>query len=176
MTLNPNNTDAHSKDLRKHRRIEKPGTFFVTKCLQPRKPVLISTGIASEIINTLKFSVDKNRIHLAAFVVMPDHWHTLFGVHQNFTLPKVMNAINSWIGNQTFKILEGQNVCWQDGYHDTRIRSGKQFSYVWHYIENNPVEKELVVNAKDWQWSSANTQYEAILTRPWPWGFEKDVK
>ena len=153
-----------------------PGTFFVTKCLQPRTSVLISLGIASEIANTLKFSVNKNRIHLAAFVIMPDHWHALFAVHQNFTLPKVMNGLNSWIGRQTSKKLENQKVCWQDGYYDTRIRSGKQFSYVYHYIENNPVEKGLVDNLEDWQWSSANPEFDPVLTRPCPWVFEKDVE
>ena len=106
--------------------------------------------IADLILNTLKFSVEKNRILLAAFVVMADHWHALFAVDQNQTLPKVMSLINSWIGNKTAEILNTKNTQWQDGYHDCRIRSGKQFRYVRHYIENNPVDKGLVRSINDW--------------------------
>ena len=40
MDSKPTHTDAHSQNLRKHRRMTGPGTFFVTKCLQPRKPLL----------------------------------------------------------------------------------------------------------------------------------------
>ena len=259
------NTDAHSQNLRKHRKMSGPGTFFVTKCLQPRKPLLtmpcmnnhkwdrdtlednvggtnvggknnnvgggtsrrrpisdqpktgqssnginfqnsqegspagtashtetsshissashtgssypIGAGfcIAKIIFDTLRFSVEKNRILLAAFVVMPDHWHALFGIEKMRTLPKVMRLINSWIGNKSAKILKANNTAWQDGYHDCRIRSGKQFRYGLHYIENNPVEKGLVKAINDWPWSSANPEMEIHLTRPWPWRFEKDV-
>ena len=40
METKTNNPDAHSKSLRKHRSMNGLGTCFVTKCLQPRKPIL----------------------------------------------------------------------------------------------------------------------------------------
>ena len=59
-----------------------------------------------------------------------------------------------------------QHLSWQDGYHDTRIRTVKQFAYVMNYIEQNPVKKGLADNPSGWKDSSA-TQTD-LLTDPWP--------
>ena len=71
-------SEPHSKALRANRSLQEGATFFVTKCLFPRKPLLTTTRVADEIVATLRFSVKEKRILLAAFVVMPDHWHALF--------------------------------------------------------------------------------------------------
>ena len=39
--------EPHSHRLRSHRRMDGPGTFFVTKCLQPRLPLLCEPARAS---------------------------------------------------------------------------------------------------------------------------------
>jgi hypothetical protein len=88
-------TFPHSRSLRLHRRMEGPGTFFVTKNLQPRISV-IDGVIASEICNTLCFYCEKNEISLAAFVVMPDDLACSIGdlrwkehLHENETSGKM---------------------------------------------------------------------------------------
>jgi len=173
MTSEPT-SEPHSKALCAHRSLEVGATFFVTKCLLPRRPLLITTGIVDEIVTTLRFSVEKKKILLAAFVVMPDHWHALISAIPPLTLPMAMHRIDGWIGRSSVLALETEDVHRQDGYHDTRIRSSKQFRYVMNYIESNPVEKGLVAKADAWRWSSANPEHRAILTRPWPWTFEQD--
>ena len=165
----------HAENLRLHR-CKEPDTFFVTKCLQPRKNLLSDPVLAREIIEPLIFSVKKNHIYLAAFVIMPDHWHALLAVHSPWTLPQLMKSVCNWVSRKTSHILKGKDTIWQDGYHDTRIRSSKQFQYVLDYIENNPVKKELVNSISLWKWSSANPEFKELLTRPWPWMFEMDVK
>ena len=154
--------------------MESPGTWFITKDLQPRKPMLTDTGIADEIVSTLRFSAQEGRIGLAAFCVMPDHWHALFAVPE-LSLPRVMQLMDSWVGRESSGILEERQVAWQDGYHDTRIVSGKQFSHVCGYIEANPVRAGLVESPAEWCWSSANPGDEDVIVRPWPWQFERDL-
>jgi REP element-mobilizing transposase RayT len=68
--------EPHSCNLRKHRR--EHGAFFVRKCLQPKLRA-INEDVAEVICSTLCFSASRQQILLAAFVVMPDHWHALFG-------------------------------------------------------------------------------------------------
>ncbi len=165
----------HSKDLRTHRRKEAPGIFFITKGLIPRKPILTSSIIADEIINSFRFSVEQQRIMLAAFMVMPDHWHGLFYVKPPFTLPKLMHGFDTWIGSKSTSLVKEHKTIWQESYYDTRVRSAKQFAYVLHYIERNPVDKGLIANREDWPWSSANPKHQDMLTRPWPWQFEQDL-
>jgi hypothetical protein len=82
-----------------------------------------------------------------------------------------MNIIDSWIGKQTEAPLRVLGSGWQQGFHDTEIRSAKQFQFVCVYVEENPVRAGLVNSSSDWRWSSANPKYRSCLTRPWPWGF-----
>ena len=144
----------------------------MTKCLQPRQPV-ISNGVASVICSALCFYAEKKLIGLAAFVVMFDHWHEVLATWDGMTISKRMKLLDRWIGKQTEALLPASGSTWQDGFHDTRIRSAKQFRFVCGYIEENPVRAGLVASPSDWKWLSAHPHYQRSMTRPWPWGFEK---
>ena len=210
----------HSRELRKQRRMDAPGTWFVTKSLWPRKPCLNELGVAEVVASALMGLVHSNRIQLAAFVVMPDHWHALFACgglpeppstnklpngaaptgprsleHEAGSppnqpvaradrqapiscpdpLPAVMHSIGTWIGTRTASQLAVLGLHWEKGYYDTRIRSSRQFRFVLNYIENNPVAQGIVSKPREWPWSSAHPSYRGVLTRPWPWAFEKDT-
>jgi REP element-mobilizing transposase RayT len=158
------NPSFHSSNLREFRKMEQGDTFFVTKCVSPREPVLAgeTAGIISD---SLLFYAEKQKIFLAAYVVMPDHWHAL--IASPTPLPRIMASLQSWINRSN------SDLNWQDGYYETLIRSSRQFSYTVHYIENNPVKNNLTSNKEDWKYSSANPINQRFLTRPWPWIFER---
>jgi putative transposase len=164
----------HSRSLRLHRQMEGPGTYFVTKNLQPRNPV-IDEVVASEICDALCFYSERNEISLATIVVMLDHWHALLATCDGKTISMRMKLLGRWLSRKTGGRLFEQGCAWQDGFHDTRIRSAKQFQFVCGYIEENPVRAGLVETPSDWPWSSANVRYKSTLTRPWPWRFEKET-
>ena len=166
-------TRPHSRSLRLHRQMEGPGTYFVTKNLQPRHSI-IDEVIASEICDALCFYSEKSEISLAAFVVMLDHWHALLATCDGKTISLRMRLLGRWLSRRSGGRLLQQGCTWQDGFHDTRIRSTKQFQFACAYIEENPVRAGLVKNPSDWPWSSANARYQSGLTRPWPWRFEKE--
>ena len=84
-------SDPHSKNLRLHRLRDAPSTFFVTKSLRPKKPVL-TPDQRKVIVEAFAFAVQHGRIYLRAFVVMPDHWHALLGLREPWTLPKFMHS------------------------------------------------------------------------------------
>ena len=89
--------EPHSKNLRLHRLRDAPSTFFVTKSLQPKKPVL-EVELRQMITEAFAFSVQHERIYLRAFVVMPDHWHARVGLRDSWTLPKFMHSFMSHVG------------------------------------------------------------------------------
>ena len=163
--------DPHSRNLRLHRLSHAPATFFVTKCLQPKKPAL-NPDLRQIISNAFRFAVVERRVILRSFVVMPDHWHGLFGLLENWTLPGYMHSFMSFVGANTAANLLLQGCSWQPGYFDTRIRSMKQFIYVANYILENPVRKGLVQSAEDWD--ASNLKHPDIVRSGWPWRFEKD--
>lgn len=104
------NSYPHSSKLRLHRR-STPGAFLITKCLQPRLPV-IDLAIAAEICSTLCFYAKKGQIHLAAFAVMLDHWHAVFATADGKNISERMNIIDSWISKQTEAPLKVLGCGW----------------------------------------------------------------
>lgn len=158
-------SDPHSRNLRSHRWSDVSATFFITKSLQPKKPAL-DRSTRNIIVSAFRFATTQERIHLRAFVVMPDHWHALFALREPWTLPKFMHDMMSYIGGRTYRRLEALNTQWQDGYYDTHIKTAKQFEYIVYYIEQNPVVKGWVDTADQWDASSASCK--GIVTEPWP--------
>jgi putative transposase len=159
------NLEAHSRNLRLNRLKDESATFFITKCVLPRKPVL-NRDATEVIVSAFAFAVQKQRIDLRAFVVMPDHWHALFALKDSWTLPKFMHDLMSYIGGRTSKLLSSHEVSWQDSYYDTFVTTARQFEYVAEYIELNPVEKGLVERPEGWVGSSARRR--DLITEPWP--------
>ena len=135
---------------------------------------VINSLIAAEICSALCFYAKTGQIHLEAFVVMLDHWHAVFATTDGKPVSKRMSILDSWISKQTREALEALSCFWQVGFHETAIRSAKQFRFVCGYIEENPVRARLVRSPSDWVWSSLNPVYSQCLTRPWPWRFERD--
>ena len=161
----PRSGQPHSSNLRLHRWSDASATFFITKSLQPKKPVL-DPDVRAVIVSALRFAVERDRIYLRAFVVMPDHWHALFALREPWTLPKFMHDVMSFVGRKTGRFLSMHNTAWQDAYYDTHVKTAKQFEYVAYYIEQNPVVKGLVESPEQWDASSASCK--DVVSDPWP--------
>jgi REP element-mobilizing transposase RayT len=159
----------HSSVLRLHRLSDVPATFFVTKSLQPKKPIL-NEEARDIIISAFAFAVQEQRIHLRAFVAMPDHWHALFALREPWTLPKFMHDMMSYVGAKTAALVKTHGTSWQDGYYDTRVKTAKQFSFVANYIKQNPVAKGLVESVE--QWNTSSVRNIELVTDPWPWFYD----
>jgi REP element-mobilizing transposase RayT len=158
--------DPHSQNLRLHRLSNTPATFFITKSVLPKKAILDKTA-REIIVSAFAFAVQRERIYLRAFVVMPDHWHALFALRQPWTLPKFMHHMMSYVGGKTNALLTSHKTSWQDSYYDTRVKTAKQFQFVSYYIEQNPVVKGLIEKPAEWDASSARRR--DLVTDPWPW-------
>ena len=125
--------DPHSRNLRLHRWSDVPAIFFVTKSLQPKKPLLDSER-REIIVSAFAYALLQERIYLRALVVMPDHWHALFALRDPWTLPKFMHSLMSHVAAKTSEHLRSNAVRWQDSYYETRVKTERQFRYVAYYI------------------------------------------
>jgi len=160
----------------------------VTKCVEPRRRV-IDEKVAMEICSSLCFYAEREQILLASFVVMLDHWHAVLATSDAMTISKRMKILDQWISRQTVDLLRAswEAKCksephqtataarcgWQEGFHETKVQSSKQFLFVCTYVEENPVRAGLTKAVSDWKWPSAKPQYSHFLARPWPWAFGK---
>ena len=164
-------SEPHSRNLRRHRLSDTPATFFITKSLLPKKPIL-DAATRELVVCAFAFAVQQQRIYLRAFVVMPNHWHALFALHERWVLPKFMHDMMSYVGGITAALLKCCQTSWQDGYYDTRVKTAKQFEFVARYIEQNPAAKGLVERPEEWNASSAKRK--ELVTDPWPWLLDED--
>lgn len=121
--------------------------------------VLAHPRVASMVQSSL-LHFDSERYRLIAWVVMPNHVHTLFEPLNGWMVAKIAA---SW------KKFTARNICdyrrqagevtaepvWYREYWDRYIRDEKHFVQTLAYIHENPVKAGLVGKPEDWRWSSA---------------------
>jgi REP element-mobilizing transposase RayT len=101
----------------------------------------------------LKF--DGSRYHLFAWVVMPNHVHSLMTRFENIRLEDIFHSFKSFTAHEANKILHRSGQFWMEEYFDRHIRNEKHFAATVRYIEENPVRAKLCKKAADWLFSSA---------------------
>jgi REP element-mobilizing transposase RayT len=77
---------------------------------------------------------------------MPDHVHGIirFGMDSK--------GMKSELRNWKSSLAKSQNIEWQEGFFDHRIRDDNSFTEKFEYILQNPVRAGLVEQAQDWHW------------------------
>ncbi|HET9787849.1 MAG TPA: transposase [Pyrinomonadaceae bacterium] len=101
----------------------------------------------------LKF--DGDRYKLFAWVVMPNHSHTLMTRSEDWELERLMHSHKSYTAHEANKVLKRSGKFWMDEYYDRYIRNPEHFRNTVAYIENNPVKAGLCAKPSDWPFSSA---------------------
>jgi putative transposase len=100
------------------------------------------------------------RCELRAWCIMPNHVHVLFKVG---TVP-MSEIIDGWkkhTGRLANKLLGKRGAFWAEDYFDTYMRDAEHERKTVRYIENNPTKAKLVLDLKDWPWSSARFRDES---------------
>lgn len=121
--------------------------------------VLARPDVAGLVQETL-LNFDSKRYRLVAWVVMPNHVHTLFEPLDGWTVAKI---VASWKKFTARKICNYRRQCgevaagpvWHREYWDRYIRDEKHFVQTVAYIHQNPVKAGLVQKPEAWRWSSA---------------------
>ncbi|QQL44279.1 REP-associated tyrosine transposase [Sulfuriroseicoccus oceanibius] len=118
---------------------------------------LAHPGMAKIMQDTL-LHYDKQRYHMIAWCVMPNHVHVMIGP----TAP-ISQIVQSWKGYTGYWAkqhaedigLKSAGRFWMRDYWDRYIRNEHHFHQTMRYIHRNPVKAGLCSDPKDWQWSSA---------------------
>jgi REP element-mobilizing transposase RayT len=79
------------------------------------------------------------------FLLMPDHLHALLSVPRATGMSATVRLWKSYHARIN-------QVRWQDGYFDHRIRNTQELDEKDHYIRQNPVVKGLCGTPGDWPW------------------------
>ena len=94
------------------------------------------------------------RYELRAWVIMPNHVHVLFKVGA-VSMAEIVGAWKKHTGRLANKLIGKRGAFWAEDYFDTYMRDTEHERKTVRYIENNPTNAKLVLDPKDWPWSSA---------------------
>jgi REP element-mobilizing transposase RayT len=95
------------------------------------------------------------RYVLHAWVVMPNHAHTLLTPFSGFRLEKITHSWKSYTAHAAMKYSQRQETFWYPESYDRFMRDDRHFANTLSYIEMNPVKAGLCRTPEDWRWSSA---------------------
>jgi putative transposase len=131
----------------KHRRIEAYLDAGHGSCLLRRADV-------ASIVQENLLHGDGRRYRLIAWVIMPNHVHTLFEI-TDVPLDRILHGWKSYTAHRISETLGSTGTIWQPDYFDRYMRDREHFDRSLRYIERNPVKAGLVAGPEEWPWSSA---------------------
>ncbi len=100
--------------------------------------ILESTETRKAVENAIKH-FNGMRYTLYAYVVMPNHVHTCFMPHGEFTVAQIIHSWKSYSAKQVNRLLARHGTVWQKEYFDRYVRNYEHFERVVRYImRNNP--------------------------------------
>jgi len=150
-------------------------TYFFTSTINSWQNLLIKNERKEIIINSLKYLVEKNRILLHAFVIMPNHIHLLFTLCEEEVQEKFQRDFLRFTSQQIIKSMINGNE--EDELLKYRSSQKDRIYHIWErrpmwihiensmileqkldYIHNNPLQNKwkLCASPEDYEWSSAS--------------------
>ena len=161
----------------------------------PRRPRLAAGDLAYHVLNRrvgrlplfdkptdyttfekiLAEAQDSTGIRIAAYCLMPNHWHLLLWPRRDAELSEVLRWItvtHTQRGHAHHKTA-GSGPVYQGRFKSFPVQTDGHFLTVARYVERNALRAKLVDRAEDWHWSSLwrRAQGDATLTawlRDWP--------
>jgi putative transposase len=136
--------------------IEKDGvSYFVN--FGTRRQLVLSEEARTLVFNHCLFE-NGRKVHMHAFVVMPDHVHLLFTPLESdkgepYTLAEIMKGIKGASSHSVNKLLKRGGHLWEPESFDRIPRSEADFEYRVLYIVQNPIAAGLAKGPDDYPWA-----------------------
>lgn len=121
-----------------------------------RMPLFENAGDYAAFEHVLQETFDRTGIRIAAYCLMPNHWHLLLWPRQDGDLSEVMRWLTvthtqRW---HAYRGTSGTGPVYQGRYKSFPVQTDEHFLTVARYVERNALRAKLVVRAEEWRWSS----------------------
>lgn len=139
-------------------RYDRPGSYFITICVQDRRPILskiiVGEGLAPPAVcltatgRLAEEQLEQLPIRFPAvtidkYVIMPNHIHLILtlqagtgGASPSPTVTQVVGTFKS----MTTRLCEGESKLFQRSFYDHVIRNDMDYQEIWTYIDQNPAK------------------------------------
>ena len=140
----------HTRDLRKGRFSETGQTYLVTTVTQHRLQHFLNFDCARAVVKTIRQQDTSAACETLAWVLMPDHIHWLFVLHDD-DLSSLVARFKQASAHKVNRIKgnPGQ-IFWQRGFHDRAARQDDDVVGLARYIVANPLRAGLVEHIGDY--------------------------
>jgi putative transposase len=128
--------------------------YFITASTVNKAHILKTDQHLDLWVQMLNEVVAEFGIRMAAWAVMPNHYHLLFLPKLGADLARLMQRLNgrSSRGLNLLDLAQGRSIWYS--YWDTCIRDERGFWTRSNYIHYNPVKHGYAAQPEDWQFSS----------------------
>jgi putative transposase len=160
--------------MTRNRRIAPAGHIFHVVNRGSRKGHIFDTaGDYCAFEALLVSAVEKFRLALLAYCLMPNHWHFVISPPTDRALSRSMR----WLAGthaQRWRLhtaTVGQGAVYQGRFKDIPIQADHHFLWVCRYVERNACRASLVRRAEDWPWCSLSQRLhnpDATWLARWP--------
>jgi len=129
-------------------------TFITIRAYQHATP-FTKENLNKMIIDTILEEQERLQCLVFVYCLMPDHLHYLIGPkHDGISVLSYTNQFKGKTTRRSWKYgWEGK--LWQPRFFDHIVRKDEDLRNITTYILNNPVRKEFVNHASEWQWSGS---------------------
>lgn len=121
-----------------------------------RLPLFEKPGDYTAFETILAEAAVRTRIRLAAYCLMPNHWHLLLWPRHDGELSEVVRWITvthtqRWHAHRK---TAGTGPVYQGRFKSFPVQTDEHFLTVARYVERNAIRAKLVSRAEDWRWGS----------------------
>ncbi|MGQ9680928.1 MAG: REP-associated tyrosine transposase [Anaerolineae bacterium] len=142
------------------------GWYLLSAANYEHAPMMAAPERRTEFEGRLLAAMASIRVEVAAWVVLPNHYHVLAG---GVSFPSLSAALKRLHGAISYEWnaadgKRGRRVWYK--YSDRAIRSDRHYFAALNYLHYNPVKHGYVEDAYEWPWQSLGSYLEA-LGRDW---------
>ena len=115
-------------------------------------------------------AVERVRMRLLAYCVMPNHWHLVLHPRADGDLSRFMGWLTlthtqRW---HAHRHTIGAGHLYQGRFKSFPVQKEVYFLRLCRYVERNPLRARLVKRAEDWAWSSLSARRQRASSPDWP--------
>jgi putative transposase len=151
-------------------RIQTAGTYFhILNRANSKLKIFRKQIDYEEFIQLIIESLEKYKIDIYAYILMPTHWHIICSAQVDGEISRWMAWLQmmhtrSW--HRRYKTI-GRGHFYQGRYKSFIIQEDVYFLQVCRYVERNALRAGLVLKAEDWKWSSLFPENKVKISN-WP--------
>jgi putative transposase len=117
----------------------------------------------AQLVEDTLLHFDNSRYKLFAWVIMPNHVHTMVRFFPDCPMAKAVLSWKSYTARKANAHLGLSGPFYMRDYHDRFMRDAEHFASAVEYIEYNPVKAGLARVKEEFPWSSARFRAKGLL-------------